>query len=65
MNLSTDHFTYRTDITNGNGGGIKYSLEEYLVKDGPYIGSSRLKKRLLKAGLLEYKCSVCGNTGKW
>lgn len=44
---------------------MKYSLEELLVKNGPYIGSSRLKKRLLKAELLEYKCDVCGNTGEW
>lgn len=50
---------------NSNGGGMKYSLEELLVKNGPYIGSSRLKKRLLKAELLEYKCDVCGNTGEW
>ena len=35
-------------------------LEDYLVKDGPLITSLRLKKRLIKEGLLEQRCYNCG-----
>lgn len=35
-------------------------FEEILVKNSPYLGGSNyLKKRLVKAGLLEYKCKIC------
>lgn len=38
----------------------KYSLDEILVKDSHYTNISCLKRRIVKAGILEYKCSECG-----
>ena len=37
-------------------------LKEILVKDSTFINSNRLKKRLLKENIKEYKCECCGNT---
>ena len=60
LGLSTDHFR-----RVGNGSSPKYSLEEILVENSSYLNLTRLKKRLLDADLLEYKCQICGNTGIW
>ena len=43
----------------------KYSLEEILIPNSPYTNITKLKKRLLKAGLLTYECECCGNKGEW
>ena len=42
-----------------------YSLDEILVKNSSYTNISKLKDRILKAGLLKYECECCGNKGKW
>jgi hypothetical protein len=42
----------------------KIKIEDLLVENGTY-GRGSLKKRLIKEGLLEYKCDKCGNTGEW
>lgn len=49
---------------NGNSHHV-YATEEILVENSPYKNIPILKKRLLKEGLLEYKCAICGNTGEW
>lgn len=43
----------------------KFDLECILVEDTKYTNMSRLKKRLIAANLIEYKCSKCGNSGEW
>lgn len=43
----------------------KQSLEEILIKDSNYRNSDRLKKRLIKENILQYKCAICGNEGEW
>jgi 5-methylcytosine-specific restriction endonuclease McrA len=40
-------------------------IEQILVKNSTYYNRSRLKKRLVGLGLLEYKCDGCKNTGEW
>ena len=42
----------------------KIPIEEILVEDSNYQ-SSKLKKRLIEAGLKEDICEKCGNTGEW
>jgi len=42
----------------------KYSLEEILIENSLYKNNESLKKRLLKEGLLEYKCNKC-NISEW
>lgn len=36
-----------------------------MVKNSSYTNISKLKDRILKAGLLKYECECCGNKGKW
>lgn len=61
-NIDTSHFKGKA---HGTSKTAKYTLEEILVEDTPYSNMSKLKDRVLKAGLLEYKCAKCGNTGEW
>ena len=35
-------------------------MSEILVKNSNYVAISRLKKRLVNEGYLEYKCACCG-----
>ena len=55
LNLDTSHFSgrWKTDIQDS-----RYPLETRLVK-GKFRGSSSLKKRLIKAKILDAKCSCC------
>lgn len=62
MNLDTSHFLGRKSKPNGTP---RYSLNEILIKDSKYENIDRLKKRILKANLIEYKCDKCGNKGEW
>lgn len=42
----------------------RMSLDEILVEDSTY-NNQLLKERLVKEGILEYKCVECGNLGEW
>lgn len=60
LDLDTSHFT-------GQGHGSYQpnppkAVEDYLHLDGPRISSFHLKTRLLKAGLKEHICEICGIT---
>jgi 5-methylcytosine-specific restriction endonuclease McrA len=41
------------------------NMEDILIVNSTYINSCNLKKKLLKHGLLEYRCSICNNDGTW
>mgnify|MGYP001184567687 CR=1 FL=1 len=43
----------------------KYTLEEVLVKDSPYLSISTLKRRLVKEGFLKEICATCGVGTQW
>jgi len=43
----------------------EYSLSEILVEKSPYQSRGRLKKRLVRDGLLTEQCSVCGLDPEW
>lgn len=50
----------------GKGGGKpKYELSEILVENSHYENRDRLKKRIIRAGLLKYECANCLNNGYW
>jgi hypothetical protein len=55
LNIDISHF--EAGVSH-NPPGTKLSLEEILVEDSSYAKTSDLKDRLIKEGLLEYKCSV-------
>lgn len=60
-NISTSHFTGQGS-NKGKYFGPKRPLSEYLVCNGPYIGSHKLKLRLIKEKIFEHKCYKCNNT---
>lgn len=62
MKLDTSHFLGRKSKP---GGTPRYDLSEILVKDSKYENIDRLKRRILKEKLIEYKCEKCGNAGEW
>ena len=39
---------------------IKYNLKDILVENSPYKNTNCLKRRLIKTGLKEAKCELCG-----
>jgi hypothetical protein len=49
----------------GNGkSNPTFTLDEILIENSTYQNRGNLKKRLVKEGILEYKCK-CGNIGLW
>ena len=62
LGLDTSHWV---DGRGGQTRGVAYTLDDILVRDSPYLGSSsNLKKKILNAGLLLYECSDC-RTDEW
>lgn len=61
MGIDTSHF----DTPYARFSNPIYELDGILTEDYPYCDTTRLEKGLLKAGLLKYECSECGNKGEW
>ena len=60
---------YNLDISHFKSGpwnkGIKYNckrytLDEILIKNSPYLNTNHLKLRLINEGILKAECAVCG-----
>lgn len=62
LNIDISHFYKRKSELSSRP---KYSLDEILVENSKYENISRLKKRIIREGIMEYKCAKCGNTGTW
>jgi hypothetical protein len=45
--------------------GPSRNISEYLVKDGPFITSSKLRKRIITEGLKENRCNNCNQLPQW
>jgi len=56
LNLNTDHW----EKAKPGPKGKQKPLDEILVRNSTYKYSNSLKKRLIRAGLLEYLCYICG-----
>lgn len=61
---------FNIDISHFNQSGsrknkFKRSLEEILVKNGPNINFTDLKKKLYNSNLKERKCEECGQDENW
>ena len=50
-------FSYKRDSYNFRG---KMSLDEILVENSDYKDATKLKRRLIKEGVKENKCEICG-----
>lgn len=62
LDISVSHFNPHI---NNSGPQNKIPLSDILVRNSTYTGRTTLKIRLIKAGLLDYKCSFCENPGVW
>lgn len=62
LGCSTEHFSKHKSEKVLQ---LRRDLNEILVENSSYLNTSSLKQRILKAGLLEYKCALCGNEGRW
>jgi HNH endonuclease len=61
MGLDTSHFTGQGHLKGKeNMWHPKIPLEEILVRNSKYHNTSGLRRRLVKEGFLENKCSRCG-----
>lgn len=60
LNVSTEHFA-----NNYSKSHSTYDLDDILIENSTYQNMTCLKNRIINAGLLEYKCSLCGNIGEW
>lgn len=60
-NINTNHFRKSGCV----GGSPKFLLKDILIENSTYTNMTYLKNRLIKEGLLEYKCKDCGNIGVW
>lgn len=58
-NIDITHFTLKGPKKSYN---VIHELEDILVENSTYANMSRLKIRLIREKILEYKCSICGIT---
>jgi hypothetical protein len=66
LGLDTSHFTGQAHLRGKNHNWTPgLSLVEILVENSPRLLDSKLKGRLLKAGLLVNKCSLCLLGPEW
>jgi HNH endonuclease len=62
LELDTGHFTgraWRRGLV-GTSSGRRLGLEEILVKGSTYTSGSALRRKLVRAGLKEDRCEICG-----
>lgn len=62
-NIDTHHFDRKFHKNRFNN--IKYSDEDIFKKNSDYSNMKSLKSRILRKGLIDYKCSSCENIGEW
>ena len=56
LNCSIEHFNRGKNSSTYK----KYTTDEILVENSLYTNTANLKKRLVKEGILQYKCACCG-----
>lgn len=66
LGLSIAHFTGKPNPNRPRPPpSVLFSLEEILVENSTYTSTYSLKRRLIRAKLLEPQCSVCNITCEW
>ena len=62
LGCSTEHFNKHksSEVIK-----LKQPLENILVENSSYQNTSHLKARLINERVLEYRCALCGNEGRW
>lgn len=64
LGLDTSHFTGKGWLKNKPNSNSKKSVYCYLKKD-VIVDSTKLKRKMVESGILEYRCSKCGLGGEW
>ena len=64
LDIDVSHFLGQAHLRGKtHNWGKKTPLDEFLVENGEYrVSSHSLKKRLIREGILEDKCAICGIT---
>ncbi len=62
LGLDTSHFHL---VRRDRNPGVKRPLGEYLCTGGPPIEGVNLRRRLVKEGLREERCALCGSEPVW
>lgn len=63
LNINIDHFNKY--INNNVSKKQRIISDKDLFKLNSFSCTSVVKRRILKDNLIKYKCSICGNEGKW
>lgn len=63
--IEEDNIDDSSIIKNVNQYGLKHKTSDILVENSEYKSRYHLKNRLVKEGLLDYKCASCENDGYW
>ena len=58
LGIDASHMQWKSRNTKGTSRN-RYSLEEILVENSPYVNSNDLKQRLIREGILEEVCTSC------
>ena len=64
LELDTSHFLGRS-VCRNKPSGRGNPIGHFLKLNGPAITTSRLRKRLLREGMIEDVCSICGRLPTW
>lgn len=65
LGISYQHFYDDAARKRVAGNKPTYTMEEILVENSTYTNRAKLKERLVRDNLIEYKCAICGNEGFW
>lgn len=65
FNLDTSHWTGQGHLKGKTHGWIQKIPLEDILKEGSFYDGGKLKKRLIKAGLLLGPCFACGQGDTW
>jgi len=63
-NLDASHFTQSPWNKGHSYRQHQYTLDEILTENSPHKNTYSLKKRLIKYGILEPKCAICGTNDR-
>ena len=64
--IDFSHIRQGRNSTKGlRSGGFEIPLSEILIEQSTYTNRWRLKRRLIKAGLLIERCVICGQNPVW
>jgi len=66
LKVDISHFTGQGHLKGKrHSWNAQYSWNEILVENSPYVCRTSLKKRMMSAGLLKNKCSICNQPPEW